>query len=78
MEISLPPDVAENIAESFAGRGPRWLAALPGVVERLCAVWGLEVVGASFGGGTHSWVAPVRRADGSVAVLKVPVVDEEN
>ncbi|MFE4462565.1 aminoglycoside phosphotransferase family protein, partial [Nocardia tengchongensis] len=78
MSISLPPGVAENIAGSFGERGPRWLAALPGVVEKLCGAWGLEVVGGSFGGGTHSWVAPVRRADGSVAVLKVPVVDEEN
>ncbi|MFE3797220.1 aminoglycoside phosphotransferase family protein [Nocardia tengchongensis] len=78
MSISLPPGVAENIAGSFGERGSRWLAALPGVVGKLCGAWGLEVVGESFGGGTHSWVAPVRRADGSVAVLKVPVVDEEN
>ncbi|MEU6581111.1 aminoglycoside phosphotransferase family protein [Nocardia sp. NPDC046763] len=78
MPISLPSDVAENIADSFGERGPEWLAALPGVVEQRCATWGLEVIGDSFGGGTHSWVAPVRRVDGSVAVLKVPVVDEEN
>ncbi|MEC3915210.1 aminoglycoside phosphotransferase family protein [Nocardia sp. CDC160] len=78
MSISLPPEVAETIATSFGERGPRWLDALPGLVEKLCGAWELEVVGDSFGGGTHSWVAPVRRADGSVAVLKVPVVDEEN
>ncbi|MFD6351948.1 aminoglycoside phosphotransferase family protein [Nocardia tengchongensis] len=78
MSISLPPEVAENIADNFGEPGRRWLAALPGVVEELCGTWGLEVVGESFGGGTHSWVAPVRRTDGSVAVLKVPVVDEEN
>ncbi|GAB2547529.1 aminoglycoside phosphotransferase family protein [Nocardia heshunensis] len=78
MAISLPPNVAETIANYFGERGPVWLAALPGVVERRCVEWGLEVIGESFGGGTHSWVAPVRRADGSVAVLKIPVVDEEN
>ncbi|MET8424774.1 aminoglycoside phosphotransferase family protein [Nocardia sp. NPDC004860] len=78
MPISLPPEVAENIAGSFGERGSRWLAALPGVVEQRCAAWGLEIIGDSFGGGTHSWVSPVRRTDGSVAVLKVPVVDEEN
>ncbi|WP_405491279.1 aminoglycoside phosphotransferase family protein [Nocardia sp. NBC_00511] len=78
MPISLPPDVAANIAESFGERGPRWLRELPQVVDRLCGTWDLEVVGDSFGGGTHSWVAPVRRSDGSAAVLKVPVVDEEN
>ncbi|WP_433565373.1 aminoglycoside phosphotransferase family protein [Nocardia sp. CA-151230] len=75
---SLPRDVAETVAGSFGERGLEWLAALPGVVEQRCAAWGLEVIGKTFGGGTHSWVAPVRRADGSVAVLKVPVVDEEN
>ncbi|MEC3954649.1 aminoglycoside phosphotransferase family protein [Nocardia sp. CDC153] len=78
MPISLPPEVAETIATNFGERGPSWLAALPGLVEKLCGAWELEVIGDSFGGGTHSWVAPVRRADGSVAVLKVPVVDEEN
>ncbi|MFE3223188.1 aminoglycoside phosphotransferase family protein [Nocardia sp. NPDC059228] len=78
MPISLPPEVAENIAGSFGERGSRWLAALPRVVEQRCAAWGLEIIEHSFGGGTHSWVAPVRRTDGSVAVLKVPVVDEEN
>ncbi|MGW4242180.1 aminoglycoside phosphotransferase family protein [Nocardia sp. NPDC004722] len=78
MPISVPPNVAETIANYFGERGPRWLAALPGLVESRCAEWGLEVIGESFGGGTHSWVAPVRREDGSVAVLKLPVVDEEN
>ncbi|MFE3190249.1 aminoglycoside phosphotransferase family protein [Nocardia sp. NPDC059240] len=78
MPISLPPNVAESIAKYFGERGPVWLAALPGMVEERCRAWGLEIIGESFGGGTHSWVAPVRRTDGSVAVLKVPVVDEEN
>ncbi|MFE6859087.1 aminoglycoside phosphotransferase family protein [Nocardia sp. NPDC057668] len=78
MPITLPPEVAENIAEVFSERGKRWLAELPGVVAERCSAWELEITGESFGGGTHSYVAPVRRADGSVAVLKVPVVDEEN
>ncbi|MFI6867346.1 aminoglycoside phosphotransferase family protein [Nocardia sp. NPDC050406] len=76
--MTLPVDVAENIREIFAERGERWLAELPEVIEERCAAWGLDVVGEAFGGGTHSWVAPVRRADGSFAVLKIPVVDEEN
>ncbi|UGT41898.1 aminoglycoside phosphotransferase family protein [Nocardia yamanashiensis] len=74
----LPEDVAENIAEVFEERGRRWLAELPGVIEERCGAWGLRVTGKAFGGGTHSFVAPVERADGSVAVLKVPVVDPEN
>ncbi|WP_067826776.1 aminoglycoside phosphotransferase family protein [Nocardia inohanensis] len=78
MPYSLPEDVAGNIAEVFQERGRRWLAELPGVVGERCDAWGLEVVGEAFGGGTHSFVAPVRRGDGSVAVLKIPVVDPEN
>ncbi|WP_067544547.1 aminoglycoside phosphotransferase family protein [Nocardia crassostreae] len=74
----LPVDVAENIRDIFEERGEQWLADLPRVIEERCAAWGLEVTGAAFGGGTHSYVAPVRRADGAVAVLKIPVVDPEN
>lgn len=52
--------------------------SLPGVVLRRCETWDLAVTGAAFTGGTHSYVAPVRRGDGTEAVLKVPAVDEEN
>ncbi|MFJ4650611.1 aminoglycoside phosphotransferase family protein [Nocardia sp. NPDC088792] len=78
MPISLPPGIAESIEKYFGERGRAWVAALPALVGERCAAWELELIGDSFGGGTHSFVAPVRRADGSVAVLKVPVVDEEN
>lgn len=78
MPIALPPEVESTIRTVFEERGEQWLRRLPEVVEKLRADWGLELIGDSFRGGTHSFVAPVRRADGSVAVLKVPVVDEEN
>lgn len=78
MPYTLPDEVAENIAEVFEERGRQWLADLPGLIEERCAAWGLRVTGEAFGGGTHSFVAPVERADGSVAVLKLPVVDPEN
>ncbi|WP_280265572.1 aminoglycoside phosphotransferase family protein [Nocardia wallacei] len=78
MSITLPPEVEETIRTVFEERGEDWLAALPTLVEKLCGAWELELIGNSFTGGTHSFVAPVRRADGSVAVLKAPVVDEEN
>ncbi|MEV6275605.1 aminoglycoside phosphotransferase family protein [Nocardia sp. NPDC051832] len=76
--MQLPVEVTENIREIFEERGEQWLADLPDVIESRCKSWDLEVIGETFGGGTHSWVAPVRRVDGSVAVLKIPVVDEEN
>ncbi|MGW5387108.1 aminoglycoside phosphotransferase family protein [Nocardia sp. NPDC003963] len=78
MTISLPPDVVDTIRTIFTERGERWLAELPATVNRLCRDWELEVIGTSFSGGTHSFVAPVRRADAGVAVLKVPVIDEED
>ncbi|WP_227983469.1 aminoglycoside phosphotransferase family protein [Nocardia spumae] len=76
--IALPPEVVDTVSAVFGARGRAWLADLPERVEALCAHWRLETVGAAFGGGTHSYAAPVRREDGSVAVLKVPIVDEEN
>ncbi|MFC8043941.1 aminoglycoside phosphotransferase family protein [Nocardia sp. NPDC057353] len=78
MTSALPLDVVRNVREIFGARGERWLGELPGVVRERCAAWGLEQVGAPMAGGTHSWVAPVRRADGSLAVLKIPVRDPEN
>ncbi|NEW41233.1 kinase [Nocardia cyriacigeorgica] len=78
MTISLPPEVAESIRDFFDDEGERWLAALPDMVAARCRDWELELIGEPFGGGTHSFVAPVRRGDGSVAVLKIPFVDEEN
>ncbi|WP_280434659.1 aminoglycoside phosphotransferase family protein [Nocardia carnea] len=78
MTIGLPPDVVDNIRTIFEERGERWLTELPGVVDRQCREWELELIGRPFSGGTHSFVAPVRRGDGSVAVLKIAVPDEEN
>ncbi|MBF6176492.1 aminoglycoside phosphotransferase family protein [Nocardia blacklockiae] len=78
MPIALPPGVETTIRTVFGERGELWLTRLPAVVDELLARWDAELIGDSFGGGTHSFVAPVRRGDGSVAVLKVPVVDEEN
>ncbi|QLY30061.1 aminoglycoside phosphotransferase family protein [Nocardia huaxiensis] len=78
MTISLPRNVADIIERAFGERGKRWLEELPALVEERCAAWGSTIIGDGFGGGTHSYVAPVRRADESVAVLKVPIVDAEN
>ena len=52
--------------------GRSWLSGLPGVIRDLSARWSLSV-GAAFCGNDAScaWVAEVRRADGSRAVLKV-------
>jgi streptomycin 6-kinase len=51
-----------------------WLARLPAVIRELQARWSLTI-GAPFDSDEVScaWVAPVTLADGSAAVLKVPM-----
>ncbi|MEU4314379.1 aminoglycoside phosphotransferase family protein [Nocardia sp. NPDC024068] len=78
MPITLPPEVTATVRTVFGERGEHWLADLPRMVADRCRAWGLEVIGESFEGGTHSFAAPVRREDGTLAVLKIPVVDEED
>jgi len=47
-----------------------WRARLPGLIRELQRRWRLTIE-APFDGGTCSWVAPIRLADGSRAVLKI-------
>src|SRR5579872_6413037 len=53
--------------------GRTWIAELDGLIERLAGDFGLEVDPPFDPGGSEAWTAPVRRADGSDAVLKVPI-----
>ncbi|MFF0546055.1 aminoglycoside phosphotransferase family protein [Nocardia thailandica] len=76
--VCLPSEVAETIRAVFGPAGERWIEELPAIVDALCVRWDLVARGAPFSGGTHAYVAPVRRSGGSEAVLKVPLVDEEN
>lgn len=50
--------------------GRSWLAALPNLVDELCHAWSLSV-GSTLDGGNWAYVARVRTADGTSAVLKV-------
>lgn len=76
--VVLPVEVETTIRQVFGAGGARWIDELPGVVAGLAQRWGLSEFCAPFGGGTHAYVVGVRRADRSWAVLKVPVVDDEN
>jgi streptomycin 6-kinase len=65
--------VPDRVRQSVEGLGPdgrAWLAALPGIVGELREAWSLSV-GAVLGGGNFAYVARVRTADGTDAVLKV-------
>lgn len=49
----------------------RWLSGLPEVVRSVADRWAITLDPPIADGATCSWVAPARRADGSLAVLKV-------
>src|SRR5438093_5287901 len=53
-------------------RGREWLTSLPQVVLELESLWSVHASTLEpFAGGVAAWTAPVTRADGSEAVLKV-------
>ena len=69
--LRIPDRLARTVVSAFGDVGRDWLARLPSLVADAAGAWELDV-GAPFEpGGNVGWVAPVRRADGSDAVLKV-------
>jgi streptomycin 6-kinase len=72
--IAIPPALARNVVETWAGDGVRWLARLPELIDEVARDWELTV-GAPYPLSFH-WVTPVIRADGSPAVLKLGVPGE--
>lgn len=57
-------------ARSLGAVGQEWLRDLPAAIESRCAEWQLTLHEVLVGG-SASWVARVRRADGTDAVLKI-------
>jgi len=75
---ALPCEVRANVLRVFGDRGRAWIDGLPALVAGLARRWELRLDSRSYGGGTHSLVLAATRADGSPALLKVPVLDDEN
>lgn len=73
----VPSEVACQVVEWFGDDGRAWLAALPNLTADLATRWRLSL-GPVYPNGSHALVVAVTRADGQPAVLKVPMVDEEN
>lgn len=67
--IEVPPPVA---AKARAVGAAHWLTHLPDLVAGLARDWSLEV-GPPYPDATEAFVAPVTRADGTPAVLKVTI-----
>jgi streptomycin 6-kinase len=72
--ITIPEAFATATITREGEAGRKWLAALPRLVERLCAQWGLVVDGPVMHG-YLGLVVPVQRGD-EACVLKVSWVDE--
>ena len=69
--LRVPDRLARTVVSAFGDVGRKWLAELPGLVADAASAWQLDVGAPYEPGGNVGWVAPVRRADGSDAVLKV-------
>jgi streptomycin 6-kinase len=70
MSIIVPPSVARHLGEVWGAPAERWLTELPGSLAALMQAWDLEIEAWSFGL-AHHLVVPVRRGDGTQAVLKI-------
>ena len=68
--IEIPAPYRKFMGELFGDEGDAWVAALPALVERYAEQWSLVDIGVPFSL-SYNYVAPVVRADGSEAVLKV-------
>jgi streptomycin 6-kinase len=66
--IHIPEHLVQSCSRLAVGAD--WLRRLPTLIGELVLRWSL-VLDSPFDGASAAWVAPVRRADGSSAVLKV-------
>jgi streptomycin 6-kinase len=79
--LAMPRNLLRSV-ETFQDPGlAAWVRTAPGRIHQIASQWSLEIGAPYQPGGTTAWVAPVRRPDGSAAVLKVgwahPEVEHE-
>lgn len=71
--VSMPDALVESVTSFF---GPEWARRLPALAVERLDEWGLTVAGESMHGAV-ALVVPVRRVDGTSAVLKIQPQDPE-
>ncbi len=71
MQITIPTALSDNVRAAWPERGPRFLDALPDLLDTLAGTWDL-VLGEPYPLSFH-WVCRAIRSDGTRAVLKVGV-----
>jgi streptomycin 6-kinase len=69
--VQVPGLVRQRVMH-LGQRGERWLAELPDVIAYLERTWSIKV-GHALAGGTGSYVAPARTAEGGDAILKIAI-----
>ncbi|GAA2574754.1 aminoglycoside phosphotransferase family protein [Actinomadura fulvescens] len=74
--IRVPAELAMIQSECNGETGRAWVASLPQVAADLLEDWSLTITGPSMHGAA-SLVLPVRTSDGTPAVLKLGIVDDE-
>lgn len=76
MTIVIPPDLAVSQVRYRGEEGRTWIEGLPALAESYLHRWDLRLDGPPWHGAV-ALALPVRRADGSPAVLKLQPVDDE-
>jgi streptomycin 6-kinase len=76
--LRIPDRLEDFVVKAFGDVGRSWLARLPSLVADASSAWQLHVGTPFEPGGNVGWVAPVRRADGSDAALKVECPGHRN
>jgi streptomycin 6-kinase len=74
----LIPAFLQRYIDQFGDVGTQWLANLPSRIAELEQEWGFRVGPAFDHSGAVSWVAPVDLADGSEAVIKIGLPQDES
>jgi streptomycin 6-kinase len=69
--VQVPGFVRQRVMH-LGQRGERWLAELPDVIAHLERAWSMTV-GQALGGGTGSYVARARMAEGADTILKIAI-----
>jgi streptomycin 6-kinase len=77
-DLAIPAKLAATAVAWEGDAGREWLARLPQLVDELIERWELEVGAPLEPGGNISWVAPVRRGDGSEVLLKIQLPNIES
>lgn len=76
MQPYLTPTFEETIRNTFGAEGDRWLANLAALLDEYSVRWQLELLPPPWEL-SYNYVVPARRTDGSNAVLKLGVPNEE-